>query len=195
VEQGVIIIKSMNIEIIKSNRKTLAIEIKKDLRIIVRAPMFVSNTEIQMIVKEKSAWIKKHIEKIKLQNEQEKQNPIPKFTEQEIHNFVDKAMKIIPKRVEYYAKIMDVSYGRITIRNQKTRWGSCSAKGHLNFNCLLIMCPTEVLDYVVVHELCHLKEMNHSKNFWRLVKRFCPEYEQYKKWLKTYGNELIGRIK
>ena len=194
-EQGVIIIKSMNIEIIKSNRKTLAIEIKKDLRIIVRAPLFVSNTEIQMIVKEKSAWIKKHIEKIKLQNEQEKQNPIPKFTEQEIHNFVDKAMRIIPKRVEYYAKIMDISYGRITIRNQKTRWGSCSAKGYLNFNCLLVMCPKEVLDYVVVHELCHLKEMNHSKNFWGLVELFCPDYEQYKKWLKIYGNELIGRIK
>ena len=183
----------MNIEIIKNNRKSLAIEVKKDLRIIVRAPIFVSNREIQEFIEEKSAWIEKTIEKIRVRNEQEKS--MPKFTAEEIHNLADKALEIIPKRVEYYAKIMGVSYGRITIRNQVSRWGSCSAKGNLNFNCLLMLCPAEVIDYVVVHELCHLKEMNHSKKFWSLVERFCPEYKQHKVWLKEHGNELIGRLK
>ena len=118
-----------------------------------------------------------------------------KFTAEEIHDLADKALKIIPKRVEYYSKIIGVSYGKITIRNQASRWGSCSAKGNLNFNCLLMLCPAELLDYVVIHELCHLKEMNHSKKFWSEVSRFCPGYEQYKKWLKEHGNELIGRLK
>ena len=183
----------MNIEIIKSNRKSLAIEIKTDLRVIVRAPIFVSNRDIQKFIADKSVWIEKTIEKVKMSNEQEKS--MPKFTAEEIHNLADKALKIIPKRVEYYAKVMDVSYGRITIRNQVSRWGSCSAKGNLNFNCLLMLCPAEVIDYVVVHELCHLKEMNHSKKFWSLVERFCPEYKQHKAWLKEYENELIGRLK
>lgn len=182
----------MNIEIIKSNRKSLAIEIKKDLSVIVRAPIFVSNRDIQKFIEDKSLWIEKTIEKVKMSNEQEKS--MPKFTAEEIHNLADKALKIIPKRVEYYAKIMSVSYGRITIRNQVSRWGSCSQKGNLNFNCLLVLCPVDVLDYVIVHELCHLKEMNHSKNFWSLLEHFYPEYEQSKKWLKEHGYELIGRL-
>ncbi len=185
----------MNIEIIKSKRKTLAIEVKKDLRVIVRAPLFVSNKDIQKFVAEKSVWIENAIEKVKVRNEQKKQNLVQKFTAEEIHSLADKALEVIPKRVEYYAKIMGVTYGRITIRNQVSRWGSCSAKGNLNFNCLLMLCPAEVMDYVVVHELCHLKEMNHSKKFWSLVERFCPEYKQHKKWLKEQGNELIGRLR
>lgn len=183
----------MNIEIIKSNRKTLAIEIKKDLSIIVRAPMFISKGEIQKFIDEKTPWIEKTVEKIKVRNEQEKS--IPKFTKDEICDLADKALKIIPKRVDYYAEIMGVSYGGITIRNQVSRWGSCSQKGNLNFNCLLMLCPDEVLDYVVVHELCHRKEMNHSKKFWSQVSYFCPEYDMHRRWLKEHGNELIGRLR
>ena len=78
----------------------------------------------------------------------------------------DQAVKTIPEKVRYYAPLVGVTYGRITIRNQRTRWGSCSSKGNLNFNCLLMLAPPEVLDSVVVHELCHRKEMNHSKMKW-----------------------------
>lgn len=183
----------MNIEIIKSKRKSLAIEVKNDLRVVVRTPIFVSDREIQEFIDEKSAWIEKTIEKIKVRNEQEKS--MPRFTAEEIHTLADKALEIIPRRLDYYAKVMDVSYGKITIRNQVSRWGSCSAKGNLNFNCLLMLCPIEVLDYVIIHELCHIKEMNHSKRFWSLIERFCPEYKQHKAWLKEHGNELIGRLK
>lgn len=185
----------MLIEIIKSKRKTLAIEIKNDLRVIVRAPLFVSNGEIQRFIAEKSEWIEKTIEKVKVRNEQEMQTSVPKLTKEELRDLVDKASDVIPKRAEHYAQMIGVTYGKITIRNQVSRWGSCSAKGNLNFNCLLLLCPKEVLDYVVIHELCHLKEMNHSKKFWEYVEHFCPEYEQHKKWLKEHGNELIGRIR
>ena len=89
---------------------------------------------------------------------------------------------------------MGVSYGRITIRSQHTRWGSCSAKGNLNFNCLLMLTPPEILDYVVVHELCHRKEMNHSARFWAEVARVIPGYEASKNWLKDNGSALIARM-
>ena len=89
---------------------------------------------------------------------------------------------------------MNLQYGRITIRNQKTRWGSCSGKGNLNFNCLLMLAPDEIVDYVVVHELCHLIEMNHSKAFWAQVENVLPDYRERRKWLKDHGNEIMRRM-
>ena len=93
-----------------------------------------------------------------------------------------------------YAPRIGVSYGRITIRSQRTRWGSCSAQGNLNFNCLLSLCPEEVRDYVVIHELCHRKEMNHSPKFWAEVEKVMPDYARHRKWLKENGGSLIARL-
>ena len=89
---------------------------------------------------------------------------------------------------------MGVTYGRITIRSQHTLWGSCSSKGNLNFNCLLMLTPPEVLDYVVVHELCHRKEMNHSARFWAEVEHVLSDYEIRRKWLRENGTALISRL-
>ncbi len=97
------------------------------------------------------------------------------------------------RRAEYYARQMQVSYGRVAVKDQKTRWGSCSAKGNLNFNWRLILAPGEVLDYVVVHELAHRREMNHSVRFWNLVESVLPDYQQRKRWLKENGDRLMGR--
>lgn len=87
-----------------------------------------------------------------------------------------------------------MTYGRISIRKQKTRWGSCSREGNLNFNSLLMMAPPEVLDYVVVHELCHRLEMNHSARFWAQVEKVIPDYRKPRKWLKEHGSQLMLRM-
>lgn len=96
----------------------------------------------------------------------------------------------ITARVEYYHSVTGGHYTSITIRDQKTRWGSCSSRGTLSFNYRLIFAPPKVLDYVVVHELCHLTHMDHSKNFWNMVESIMPEYKEYKLWLREHGCEL-----
>ena len=93
-------------------------------------------------------------------------------------------------RVAYYHQFTGGNYTSITIRDQKSRWGSCSSRGTLSFNYRLIFAPPKVLDYVVVHELCHLTHMNHSKDFWNLVETIMPEYRVYKSWLREHGQEL-----
>lgn len=94
------------------------------------------------------------------------------------------------RRVAYYHQFTGGNYTSITIRDQKSRWGSCSSRGTLSFNYRLVFAPPKVLDYVVVHELCHLTHMNHSKDFWNLVAEVMPEYKEYKKWLREHGHEL-----
>lgn len=180
------------IEIIRSNRKTIAIEIKPDATIRVRAPYFMKDTEIRRFLKEKEHWITEHLKKVKVR--QQAAEEVQKLTMDEVKQLADLALKVIPEKVRYYAGIMNVRYGRITIRNQKTRWGSCSGKGNLNFNCLLMLAPEKVVDYVVVHELCHLIEMNHSKAFWEQVERVMPDYKKYRQWLKEHGNDIMSRL-
>ena len=184
-----------HIEVIRSKRKTLAIEIRPDMRVVVRAPEKIPQNEIMKFVEEKQNWIKKHLVQMYFKAEEiKKQKKEPALTNADIEKLCQKALSVIPDKVKYYAEIMGVTYGRITIRNQKTRWGSCSSKGNLNFNCLLMLMPDKVLDYVVVHELCHLKQMNHSKKFWKEVERYMPDYKNYKKWLNENGGALIDRM-
>jgi predicted metal-dependent hydrolase len=100
------------------------------------------------------------------------------------------ALTRIRERLNYYAPRIGKVPGRIAIREQKSRWGSCSSKGNLNFNWKLIMAPPQALDYVVIHELCHLHEFNHSPRFWTLVAGQMPDYEVWKKWLKAHTDDL-----
>lgn len=182
----------MDIEVRRSKRKTMTIEVTKEAKVLVRAPHRMPLSEIQRFVNEKSDWIEKHVQKM-LEKQQEVLE-VERLTTEQIRELAEQALKVIPERVAYYAKIVGVTYGRITIRNQKTRWGSCSGKGNLNFNCLLMLTPPEVLDYVVVHELCHRKEMNHSKRFWNEVEKVLPDYRERRKWLKENGGRIIGRM-
>ena len=145
-------------QIIKSDRKTIAIQIKPDGQVVVRCPKRMRIEEARRFVESKADWIEKHLANRQPQN-------VAKYTPQEIEQFREQARKLVTERVRYYAPIIGVTYGRIAIRTQHTRWGSCSSKGNLNFNCLLALVPHEVLDYVVVHELCHLKELNHNAEF------------------------------
>lgn len=180
----------MNYELIRSNRKSISIEICPDLHIRVRAPIGMSKRDIEWFLCEKSEWIAAHT---KLQQERSEKQ-LDRLSAADIQALAERALKIIPEKVRYYAPLVGVTYGKITIRNQKSRWGSCSSKGNLNFNCLLMLTPEDVQDYVVVHELCHRKEMNHSPLFWAEVERIIPDYTIQRKWLKANGSTIIRRM-
>jgi len=179
-------------DVVRSDRTTCQIQVKADGSIVVRVPRRMSNRDIERFVSEREEWIEKALEKVRIARENTR-NSEP-LSYEEIEALADKALVYIPERVKYFAPLVGVEYGRITVRNQKTRWGSCSGKGNLNFNCLLMLTPPDVIDYVVVHELCHLKEMNHSSAFWAEVERVLPDYKQNRLWLKRNGGAIIGRM-
>ena len=157
----------------------------------VKAPLDTSDAYIEKILKDKEAWILNCLEK---QQKETVAGSTQKLTNADIKALAEQALKAIPPLVKRYAGILGVTYGRITIRNQKTRWGSCSAKGNLNFDCLLMLMPEEIQELVVVHELCHRIEMNHSKAFWSLVEGVLPDYKARKKWLKENGGSIMRRM-
>ena len=190
-----LIYKDFDIELIRSSRKSIAIEIDRDLKIKVRAPQRMNQNQIIRFVKEKDQWIRLHLAKmIQLQKMQEKEMTDTQratLTPEDLQRLMVLARREIPVRVKYFAEQMGVTYGKITIRNQKTRWGSCSQIGNLNFNCHLMEMPTEILDYVVVHELCHRKQMNHSRLFWMEVEKVLPDYQVRQRWLKQNGGRYL----
>lgn len=181
-----------DVQVIRSNRRTISLEITSAGEILVRAPRRMPEADIRAFVESKKSWIAKHLQK--REQEMELLQEEGRFTEREIQRLKLLAKQIIPEKVAYYARLMKVTYGRITIRKQKTRWGSCTREGNLNFNCLLMMAPPEVLDYVVIHELCHRIEMNHSANFWAQVEKMMPDYKIPRRWLKEHGTGLMMRI-
>lgn len=190
-----LIYKDFDIELIRSSRKSIAIEIDRDLKIKVRAPQRMNQNQIMRFVKEKEQWIRLHLAKmIQLQKMQEKEMTDTQrttLTPEDLQRLMVLARREIPVHVKYFAEQMGVTYGKITIRNQKTRWGSCSQIGNLNFNCHLMEMPTEILDYVVVHELCHRKQMNHSRLFWMEVEKVLPDYQVRQRWLKQNGGRYL----
>ena len=178
---------TVSYQIIRSDRKTIAIQILPDGKVLVRAPKRMRMDDIRRFVDSKAEWIEKHLSNRTSQKQQ-------KFTEEEMKALREKARILLTERVQHFAPLIGVTYNQISIRAQHTRWGSCSSKGNLNFNCLLALVPMEVLDYVVVHELCHRKELNHSDRFWNEIAKIMPDYKVRKKWLKDNGFNLIARI-
>ena len=179
-------------KIIRSNRKSFAIEISPREGLIVRVPIRATKAQVEEFVNNHRTWIETHLQK--MQEKQAALANVDKLSMDEIRALAEQALKVIPERVKYYAEKLGVTYGRITIRNQRSHWGSCSQKKNLNFNCLLMLVPSEVLDSVIVHELCHLKEMNHSDKFYAEVLRVFPDYWKYQKWLKENGTAIMARM-
>ena len=177
-------------ELRRSKRKTVSVEISREARIIVRAPLKMPLRYIDAFLQSKSSWITEHLERVK---STVAQMP-PKLSEQELSELRERAKKEIPARVSLYASLMGVEYGKITVRTQKTRFGSCSSKGNLNINLAVMLMPQDIADYVIVHELAHLKEMNHSQRFWKEVERRIPDYKQKRAFLKEKGISYINRI-
>lgn len=172
--------------LIRSARKTISIQLSPGGEVVVRAPNRMPKRDIEGFVESKRGWIEGHLKKLP--------ETQPKLTDTELQELARHAKEVLPEITAYYAPLVGVGYGRITIRAQRTRWGSCSAQGNLNFNCLLMLTPDDVKAYVVVHELCHRKEMNHSARFWAEVERVLPGYRESRRWLKEHGGGLISRL-
>jgi predicted metal-dependent hydrolase len=178
----------MEYELIRSRRRSLALQLKPDGTVLVRAPLRVPKWQIEAFLRQHWDWVER---------QRTKQAALPKaekLSEEELAALKKRARRVFPARAAYYAPLVGVSYSRVTVRSQRTKWGSCSSKGGLNFNCLLLLAPTEVLDYVVVHELCHRLEMNHSARFWAEVERVLPDYAAARKWLRQNGGSLLARL-
>ena len=178
--------------VIRSRRKTLSMQVKGDGRVEIRAPLRTSDAEIRRFLETHRRWLEKHLQKA--QALQQAKAGVRKLTAAETAELKKKAKRILPERVAYWAPLIGVRPGRIAVRCQKTRWGSCSTKGNLNFNCLLMLAPEDVIDSIVVHELCHLKHMNHSKRFYAEIEKVLPDYRQHQQWLKDNGEFLLARV-
>ena len=162
-------------EIIYSNRKTLAIQITSDSRVRVRAPRQMSRAEIESFLTEKESWVLKHLRNMPQTDTSASDPASTPLSDSERRRYIHMAREIFTRQVCFYAARMNVSYGRISIREQNWR---------------LIFAPPAVLDYVVVHELAHRKEMNHSAAFYAIVEQVLPDYRSSQKWLRENGHQL-----
>lgn len=177
--------QTMTLRVIRSARKTIGLQVKEDGEVLLRIPNRLSARALQDFLNREQSWIWQKAEQMQSrikQREATGATPVGQLSREELEKIKEK----IGSRVRYYGKIMGVTVGRITIRNQKTRWGSCSSKGNLNFNYQLYYLPDELLDYVVIHELVHRRYMNHSADFWAEVEKYCPDYKIYRKQLNEY---------
>ena len=177
------------VEVLYSRRITLGLEIKADGRVCARMPRGIPSQAVMDFIKERQDWI---VQKWFLMEEKRRireQRPLPDYVAHpELEAaYRKRARTQLEARAAYYAGLMGVTYNRIAIRAARTRWGSCSAKGNLNFNWKLALMPEEILDYLVVHELAHRVEMNHSPAFWAVVAEEIPDYKTRREWLRQNG--------
>jgi predicted metal-dependent hydrolase len=171
----------MEYEVVYSKRKTVSLVIKSG-KLIVRAPIGTSTSKINDLVESHKKWIEKGIIKTIERAEKEEISP-------EEEKLLRKAARVmLPAKTKYYAEKMGLKYGRITITGAKTRFGSCSSEGNISYSFRLMRHPDAAIDYVVVHELAHLLEMNHSDRFWRIVASVFPDYKERRRLLKK-GNK------
>lgn len=165
----------MDYEIIYSKRRTLSIQVTPDSRVIVRSPYKVRKDVIASFIKSSAPWIEKKLAIL------ESVPSKPTYNECDIPLLKAKTKEIVLDRVKHFSSIMGLSPKRVSVNSAKKRFGSCSAEGNINFSFRLCLYPNEVIDYVVVHELAHLKELNHSRRFWAIVEKYIPNYKEIKK--------------
>jgi len=182
----------IEVRVIFSRRKTISLALQRNGSFELRAPIGTSKKVIEAFLEDKKEWLVKH------RNAYEERevliSQLGVYSKEELRALAKQAREVITQKVRYYAPLVGVDYGRIAIRCQRSRWGSCSSKGNLNFNCLLMLLPDEVIDSVVVHELCHRKHMNHSAAFYKEVERVFPEYKRCDRWLKQNGSVYLERL-
>ncbi len=171
-------------KIIRSDRKTVSIEINDNLEVVVRAPRLMSRVHIKIIVDKHQKWIETHLKK----KEIEMSRKIT-LSDSEIEKLKAKAKEILPQKIEHYSALMGVTPTGIKITSAKKRFGSCSGKNSLCFSFYLFQYPDDAIDYVVVHELAHIKHHDHSKEFYAFIESVMPDYKEKEKMLKNKGLE------
>lgn len=169
----------MAIEIIYSKRRTLSVTVR-DGKVIVRSPFGLSDEIINNFLDKHRAWIERKVKLTQIIFDE-----MDKITESDIKRLREEAREYLTAKTEEYSKKMDLKYGRITITSAKTRYGSCSSKGNISYSYRLMLRPRYAIDYVVVHELAHLREMNHSKKFYEIISSVMPDYKERIKLLKS----------
>lgn len=179
----------------RSKRKTLSLELTANGEVLVRAPLRLSKTYIDGFVQDHLDWLEKARARQKKAQEARAQRPaLTPYSKAQLEQIRKAAKEALPVRLAYLAEKYGFRYNRIALKFLRSRWGSCSAKGNINLNCLLMLAPAPVIDYVLIHELCHLRHMDHSPAFWALVASIDPDHKAHRKWLKDNGAAIIGRL-
>ncbi len=171
--------------ILKSSQraKNIRLTVYPNGELIAVKPLKAKQGLVEKFIQQKANWVLNKL----AYSKQFKKNAFLKRNKQDYLKNKQKALDFVCQRIDFYNKIYQFNFNRISIRNQKTRWGSCSQKKNLNFNYQILFLPDKIADYVIIHELCHLKELNHSKKFWELVAQAMPDYLSARKELKKYG--------
>lgn len=177
----------MDYELIRSNRRTVAICVRPDGSVLVRAPRRARLSEIEAIVAEKEQWICKSREKLAAMRDERK---IITLTPKEIAEVKQQLRICLEQRCAYFARRMGVDYRNIRVNSAAARWGSCTSQGNLNFTYRLFFTAPELVDYVVVHELAHRREMNHSSRFWNVVAGVLPDYQKRRAALREFQKKV-----
>ena len=167
--------------------QNVRLTIHGDGNLVAIIPAGMHEHVAERFIMKKSQWVLDTIERFK-------KYPVKTFAKGNKKDFLmhkEHARALTRERLAYFAAIYNLSYNKISIRNQKTRWGSCSRKGNLNFNYKIVLLPQQYADYIVVHELCHIKEFNHSKKFWNLVAATMPDYREIRAELRKHGGGFV----
>ncbi len=162
--------------------RRILITIEPGGQVIVSKPARISIEKIERLLNEKIEWIKETVTKQK----NRPQKLLAHYSAKDFKRYKEQARTLATARLAHFNIYYKHSIGKVYIRNQKSRWGSCSGKGNLNFNYKIALLPPDLADYIIVHELCHLKQMNHSRNFWSLVEEQIPDYKTRRKQIRSY---------
>lgn len=165
----------------QARSKNLRLAINSQGSLVASRPWFLSEAAIEKFIRSKAQWVIEKLEQFSGRKNDQEQSRL------EYIRYHTAATELIGQKIKKFNSRYHLPLGKISIRNQRTRWGSCSSRGNLNFNYRIIFLPEAMADYIVVHELCHLKEMNHSPKFWALVAREIPDYKKIRKDLQQRG--------
>ncbi len=167
-------------EKVSARAKRVCLKISPAGEVVASRPWWVSSRQLKNFVRAKSGWLRSRLNMIK----QAANNPLLRIDRKSYLQYKEESRQFIKSRVDHFNRRYGFKYNRVAIRNQRSLWGSCSQKRNLNFNYKLLFLPARIADYIVVHELCHLQELNHSPQFWQLVARTIPDYKEQRKTLQ-----------